>query len=146
MMASIAPPDRQHSLFEALPASEPRRRRARSRPAPPFEADAAAPAPVPSFAEPPSAPFPAPLPPLSPPLSPPLPLRIDAASLTRPDLCDLVRDLAEPSLGFLLVEAAREVKRRLAPDDPEDQETPPEPSPQLLRAIRSTVSELAEGE
>lgn len=136
MMASIAPPDRQHSLFEALPATEPRRR-ARPRPAPPPEDCAAAPAPVPSFAEAPPNPFRQP---------PPLAVRIDAASLTRPDLCDLVRDLAEPSLGFLLVEAAREVKRRLAPDDPEDSEMPPEPNPQLLRAIRSTVTELAEGE
>ncbi len=143
MMASPAPPERQPCLFEALPATEPRRRRPRARPTPfPEEETVATAMPVPSFAEAPPPPFwPSP---------PPIPVavRVDAASLTRPDLCDLVRDLTEPSLGFLLVEAAREVKRRLVPDDPEESglEAPPEPSPQLLRAIRSVVSELAEGE
>ena len=144
MMASIAPPDRQHSLFDALPATEPRRRRPRARPPAAAEGAPPTPTPVPSFAESPPVPF-WPAPPMA---AQPVAVRIDAAALSRPDLCDLVRDLAEPSLGFLLVEAAREVKRRLVPEDPEESEadSPPEPSPQLLRAIRSVVTELAEGE
>ncbi len=136
MMASIAPPERQPSLFESLPATEPRRRRARSRPQPLEETVVTT---EPERAESPQTPF-------QTPPAPPVAMRLDAAALTRPDLCDLVRDLAEPSLGFLLVEAAREVKRRLVSDEPEESDSPPEPNPQLLRAIRSTVTELAEGE
>ena len=136
MMAVTAPPDRQPCLFEALPATEPRRRRRRARPAAAAGEETPAAAAVPTFAEPPPPPY----------RPPPVAVKVDAASLSRPDLSDLVRDLAEPSLGFLLLEAAREAKRRLVPDDPEESELTPEPSPQLLRAIRSVVAELAEEE
>ncbi|MEI6557003.1 MAG: hypothetical protein WCO00_01240 [Rhodospirillaceae bacterium] len=139
MMAAAAPPDRQACLFDALPATEPRRRR-RGRAQPPPEPEAA------TAGSPESAPTPLPPPPAIP-ARPAMPImvRIDAAALSRPDLCDLVRDLGEPSLGFLLIEAAREAKRRLVPDDPEFDE-PAEPNPHLLRAIRAAVEELAESE
>ncbi len=125
-----APPERQHSLFESLPTTEPRRRRVRSQPQP---VDPVLP-PCPSEAVPES----------FRPVAPVI-MRLDAAALTRPDLSDLVRDLSEPNLGFLLVEAAREVKRRLIPDDREEYQDSA-PNPQLLRAVRSVIAELAENE
>ena len=140
MTGSSSPLERQPGLFESLPTTEPRRRRVRPRSplANPETAPEAAPAaePVPSFAEPPQAPF-RPLAPMA--------ARVDVAALSRPDISDLVHELSEASLSFLLVEAAREAKRRLVLDDPEA-ETAAEPSPQLLRAIRTVVAELAEEE
>ena len=133
MMGLPVSPEPQPCLFGGLPSTEPRRRRSRAaaatEPTGPVTAEPVAPAPLPL--------------PLRP---PPVTLRIDAAALTRPELCDLVRDLGEANLGVLLVEAAREARRRLMPDDADESGVTPEPSPLLLRAVRSAVSELAEGE
>ena len=138
MTGSSIPLERQPGLFESLPTTEPRRRRARSRS--PLATPEVAPEaePVPSFAEPPQAPFRP---------QAPMAARVDVTALSRPDLSDLVHDLSEASLSFLLVEAAREVKRRLVTEDTETEtETAAAPSLQLLRAIRTVVAELAEEE
>ena len=133
MMVLPASPEPQPCLFGGLPSTEPRRRRPRAVVA----TEPSGPAAVAS-----ALPCPPPLPLRPPPVS----LRIDAAALGRPELCDLVRDLGEANLGVLLVEAAREARRRLQPDDADESGVPTEPSPQLLRAVRCAVSELAEGE
>ena len=102
MMGLPVSPEPQPCLFGGLPSTEPRRRRSRAaaatEPTGPVTAEPVAPAPLPL--------------PLRP---PPVTLRIDAAALTRPELCDLVRDLGEANLGVLLVEAAREALEVVQP-------------------------------
>jgi hypothetical protein len=82
------------------------------------------------------------------------PQRLDPATLSHPELSDLVAALNESSLGFLLVEVTQEVKRRLAPDpsepdscEDEDALSPQRrPHPQLIRALRTVLMELTEND
>ena len=146
-MSPPTPPldsDRQACLFDTLPETEPRRRRGR-RPA-------KTPTPEPIF--PPT--------PIAPPIETPAPphreatepQHLDPATLSHPELSDLVAALSESSLGFLLVEVTQEVKRRLTPnprepDTGEDEDAPPpqrRPHPQLVRALRTAMMELTEND
>ena len=78
---------------------------------------------------------------------PPLPARdaLDPAALTNAELRALAQALPDHKLAHLLSEAARELKRRVAPDSwEEDVESGPfEPNPVLLRAARQAVGELS---
>lgn len=130
----------QPLLFDSLPETEPRRRPARraraTTVAEPIEVDAV------------REPVPRPLPPpmLAPPPAPviaPAPAVLDPAALTAPELRALVQGLTDQRLAWLVVEAAREVKRRLVPDDPDDSGEAAEPNPVLLRAARQTAGELS---
>lgn len=71
----------------------------------------------------------------------------DPAALTNPELRALVQALPDQRLAHLLVEAARELKHRVAPDrweeDEEDGDGPAEPNPALLRTARQVVGELS---
>ena len=94
-------------------------------------------------------------PPAPPPLTlslvppPPVPMApradFDPAALTNAELRALVQALPDQKLAHLLIEAARELKRRAAPgawaEDGED--GPAEPNPLLLRAARQAVGELS---
>lgn len=84
--------------------------------------------------------------PLAPPAPPPPPA-FDPAALSNPELRALVQALPDQRLAHLLIEAARELKRRAAPDrgdtDGEDGDGPMEPNPALLRAARQAVGELS---
>ncbi|WP_245593505.1 hypothetical protein [Azospirillum halopraeferens] len=133
---------RQPLLFDCLPEAEPRSGRRRTRRA----GTAAAAVAVDAVRE--AAPAaPGPLAMMRPPPVPsPVPARepFDPAALTNPELRALVQALPEARLAHLLVEAAREVKRRVVPDIPdEDAEIPFEPDPALLRAARQAVGELS---
>ncbi len=150
-MTTSAPlPDRQPSLFEALPETEPRRRRGR-RPAKP-PADSTDPVVAPTIAAVAPVPVAAPFPVVAAPSAMTCrglaeePRRSDPTALTNPELSDLVAALTESSLGFLLVEVVHEVKRRLvSPEPSEDEEAAPaihQPNPQLLRALRTAMMEL----
>lgn len=123
-MTPAAVADRQPSLFESLPTTPSRRR---SRPAAVVAAEDAPPPPPRIVIQ-------------------VAPARVDVAALSNPDLDELVRALSEPSLAFLLIEAAREVKRRLSPDEEasEDEEGADSraPHPALPRAVRAVLSEL----
>ena len=85
--------------------------------------------------------------PLAPPAPPPPPPAFDPAALSNPELRALVQALPDQRLAHLLIEAARELKRRAAPDrsdaDGEDGDVPMEPNPALLRAARQAVGELS---
>jgi hypothetical protein len=72
----------------------------------------------------------------------------DPAALSNPELRALVQALPDQKLSHLLIEAARELKRRALPDrDPADSDDPDatvvEPNPVLLRAARQVVGELS---
>ncbi|PWC85371.1 hypothetical protein TSH100_15720 [Azospirillum sp. TSH100] len=85
--------------------------------------------------------------PLAPPAPLPPPPAFDPAALSNPELRALVQALPDQRLAHLLIEAARELKRRAAPDpgdaDGEDGDVPMEPNPALLRAARQAVGELS---
>lgn len=81
------------------------------------------------------------------PLAPPTPAGaqpFDPAALTNPELRALVQALPDARLAHLLLEAARELKRRVAPDDWDEADSGPfEPNPALLRAARQAAGELS---
>lgn len=143
--------ENQHSLFESLPIDEVpphRRRRAARRVAAP--ADGQAPravataqpvAAVPVAAEPAQAQAQAPAH-----QGPAVATTVDAASLTNPELADLIAALSDVRLSFLLVEATRALKRRIQPQPWDDEGEPGEPNPSLLRAAQAIVAELTEEE
>lgn len=85
--------------------------------------------------------------PLAPPAPPPPPPAFDPAALSNPELRALVQALPDQRLAHLLIETARELKRRAAPDrtdaDGDDADGPQEPNPALLRAARQAVGELS---
>jgi hypothetical protein len=83
--------------------------------------------------------------PLAPPAPPPPPPAFDPAALSNPELRALVQALPDQRLAHLLIEAARELKRRAVPGDAdgEDGDIPMEPNPSLLRAARQAVGELS---
>ncbi|MBY6260622.1 hypothetical protein EI613_01615 [Azospirillum sp. 412522] len=85
--------------------------------------------------------------PLAPPAPPPPPPAFDPAALSNPELRALVQALPDQRLAHLLIETARELKRRAAPDrsdtEGEDGDSAPEPNPALLRAARQAVGELS---
>lgn len=80
-------------------------------------------------------------------LAPPAPAvaqPFDPAALTNPELRALVQALPDARLAHLLLEAARELKRRVAPDDWDEAESGPhDPNPALLRAARQAAGELS---
>lgn len=76
----------------------------------------------------------------------------DPATLTNPELAELLHGLPDLRLSYLLVEAVRELKRRVSPPAWEDgdgdahgAESPP-PNPSLLRAAQLVVAELTDAE
>jgi hypothetical protein len=79
---------------------------------------------------------------------PPAPAPFNPAALTNPELKALVLALPDHRLGVLVVEAARELKRRLTRgggdewDDDGENGRPAEPDPALLRAARQAAGEL----
>lgn len=84
--------------------------------------------------------------PLAPPAPPAPPPPFDPAALSNPELRALVQAIPDQRLAYLLVEAARELKRRALPDRGDEDaagETPTEPNPLLLRAARQAVGELS---
>lgn len=85
--------------------------------------------------------------PLAPPAPPPPPPAFDPAALSNPELRALVQALPDQRLAHLLIEAARELKRRATPDrsdpDGDDGDMPQEPNQALLRAARQAVGELS---
>ncbi len=140
----------QPSLFESLPETERARKPARRSRA----TTVAAPVAVDVVREdvPPPAPT---VPPLTLALVPPPPVPMapradfDPAALTNAELRALVLALPDQKLAHLLIEAARELKRRAAPGawdedgDGDGEEGPAEPNPLLLRAARQAVGELS---
>jgi len=64
----------------------------------------------------------------------------DPATLTNAELRALARTLSDDRLSQLLMEAAREARRRLSPDDPDAIENHPDPA--LVRAARVAAGEL----
>jgi len=135
----------QPLLFDSLPETEGRSARRRPRRARTVGTVAATVArdvvqePVPA---PPPAIFAAPPPP---PPRPPEPAVFDPAALSNAEISALVRALPDLRLSHLLVEAARELKRRVEPPawDDEEDAGPREPNPSLLRAARLVVGEFA---
>ncbi|MGQ9370842.1 hypothetical protein [Azospirillum sp. ST 5-10] len=150
----------QPLLFDSLPEAEPppgRRQRA-GRPRRSANAAAAvavdavrepAPRPVgPLAAAPPrpaaAAPSPQTVMALPPAAAAATPAVFDPASLTNPELRALVQALPDARLAHLLVEAARELKRRVVPDGWDEAEDGPfEPDRALLRAAAQAVGELS---
>lgn len=83
---------------------------------------------------------------LAPPAPPPPPPPFDPAALSNPELRALVQAVPDQRLSYLLIEAARELKRRALPDSSDDDESgeaKTEPNPLLLRAARQVVGELS---
>lgn len=135
----------QHLLFDHLPETEPRRPRRPRGPRAQRSAAAAAVS-VDAVREPvPQPPGPLALPqPVRPTASMPPSAAFDPAALTNPELRALVQALPDARLAHLLVEAARELKRRVAPDQWDEAEDGPfEPDRALLRAATQAVGELS---
>lgn len=135
----------QPLLFDSLPETAPARRPARrsraTTVAEPIAVDSVrepAPRPMPPLA---AAPAPAPAAPAAAPI--PAPAAFDPAALTNPELRALVQGLTDQRLAYLVTEAAREVKRRLVPEEPDESAEAAEPNPVLLRAARQAVGELS---
>jgi len=131
----------QPLLFDSLPETEGRSARRRPRRA---RAAVAATVSVDVVQEPVPAPPPAIF--AAPPPPPrPAPAAFDPAALSNPEISALVRALPDLRLSHLLVEAARELKRRVEPPawDDEEDAGPREPNPSLLRAARLVVGEFA---
>ena len=131
----------QPLLFDSLPETEKARKPRRSRAttiAEPVAVDV-----VREAVPPPPAAIPMVLVPPAPEVAPVT--QFDPAALTNPELRTLVQALPDLRLSHLLIEAARELKRRVAPDSwEEDAESGPfEPNPALLRAARQAVGELS---
>ncbi|WP_376956947.1 hypothetical protein ABNQ39_08875 [Azospirillum sp. A26] len=144
----------QRLLFDDLPESEPVRKPRRAR----ASATGAAPSTMAAQVAVDMVREAAPLPraamaatvatlPLAPPAPPPPPPAFDPAALSNAELRALVQALPDQRLAHLLIEAARELKRRAVPDsgdtDGEDGEGAAEPNPALLRAARQAVGELS---
>ncbi|MBP2231301.1 hypothetical protein J2847_004613 [Azospirillum agricola] len=83
--------------------------------------------------------------PLGPPAPPAPPPPFDPGALSNPELRAVVQAIPDARLSYLLIEAARELKRRALPDRADDDESgeTAEPNPMLLRAARQVVGELA---
>ncbi|WP_207457177.1 hypothetical protein [Azospirillum sp. SYSU D00513] len=81
--------------------------------------------------------------PLAPPAPPPPPPAFEPAALTNAELRALVQALPDQRLAHLLLEAARELKRRVAPDHWDEEAGPFEPDQTLLRAARQAAGELS---
>lgn len=83
-------------------------------------------------------------------LVPPVPLpppAFEPEALTNPELRALVQAIPDQRLAFLLVEAARELRRRVAPDRDDEADADSggaeSTNPALLRAARQAVGELS---
>lgn len=134
----------QGLLFDSLPECAPARRRARRARAADGVADGSgdgAPAAIPQSER--AAPRQFPAAPSIPPASTPpaTAAAYDPAALTNPELRTLVQALPDLRLAYLIVEAARELRRRVAPDQEDDESF--EPNPSLLRAARLVAGELS---
>ena len=135
----------QPLLFDSLPETEAksgRRKPRRARAAPePVAVDSVS-EPVPPATPPPLLAVPQPV--AAPvPQPPSAPAALDPAALTNPELRALLRALPDLRLGYLLTEAARELKNRVQPGDMDEDGAPIEPNPSLLRAARQAVAELS---
>lgn len=134
----------QPLLFDSLPETERARKPARRSRA----GTVAAPMAVDVVRE--DVPPPAP-PPMTLALVPPPPVPMaprpdfDPAALTNAELRALAQALPDQKLAHLLIETARELKRRAAPGawEEEGEDGPSEPNPLLLRAARQAVGELS---
>ncbi|MBP2313510.1 hypothetical protein [Azospirillum soli] len=131
----------QPLLFDSLPETERVRKPRRSRAT--TMAEQVAVDVVREAVPPPPAPIPMTLVPPAPEVAPVT--QFDPAALTIPELRALVQALPDLRLSQLLIEAARELKRRVAPEGwEEDAESGPfEPNPALLRSARQVVGELS---
>ncbi|CAK0776129.1 conserved hypothetical protein [uncultured Gammaproteobacteria bacterium] len=161
-MSTATDEEIQPCLFDSLPETEPRRRRTRRKagPAKLVAAESVTPNPADGstddtttrdgrrgFSDGGATP-PPPTPP--PPTPAPLTLAALAAGLTNPDLAEMVRSLSDGHLGFLITEAARELRRRTAQPDWDERAEGEQgeagnaaPNPALVRAAQRVVSELA---
>ena len=76
---------------------------------------------------------------------PPSPAEFEPAALSHAELRALLEALPDSKLAFLLLEAARDVKRRVvAPGDIDmESDAPPDPNPALLRAAAAAAAELS---
>lgn len=139
----------QRLLFDDLPETEPTRKPRRSRAgtiAAPVTVDMvreAAPQPRTAAAGMAALPL---APPAPPPPAPPPPA-FEPAALSNAELRALIQALPDQRLAHLLIEAARELKRRAMPDRGEDEsdsdDSPQGPNPVLLRAVQQVVGELS---
>ncbi|MFC5354749.1 hypothetical protein [Azospirillum himalayense] len=140
----------QPLLFDSLPETERARKPARRSRA----STVAAPVAVDVLRE--DVPSPSAPPPMTLALVPPPPVPMapradfDPAALTNAELRALAQALPDQKLAHLLIEAARELKRRAAPgvgsgawEEDEGEDGPSEPNPLLLRAARQAVGELS---
>ncbi|AWJ88802.1 hypothetical protein Sp245p_02895 [Azospirillum baldaniorum] len=140
----------QPLLFDSLPETERARKPARRSRA----STVAAPVAVDVLRE--DVPSPSVPPPMTLALVPPPPVPMapradfDPAALTNAELRALAQALPDHKLAHLLIEAARELKRRAAPgaasgawEEDEGEDGPSEPNPLLLRAARQAVGELS---
>ncbi|CAO3449057.1 hypothetical protein [Azospirillum argentinense] len=141
----------QPLLFDSLPETERARKPARRSRA----TTVAAPVAVDVVREDVPSPSSAP-PPMTLALVPPPPVPMapradfDPAALTNAELRALAQALPDHKLAHLLIEAARELKRRATPEaasgaweEDEGEGGPSEPNPLLLRAARQAVGELS---
>ncbi|WP_035675917.1 hypothetical protein [Azospirillum brasilense] len=140
----------QPLLFDSLPETERARKPVRRSRA----STVAAPVAVDVLRE--DVPSPSAPPPMTLALVPPPPVPMaprgdfDPAALTNAELRALAQALPDQKLAHLLIEAARELKRRAAPgaapgawEEEEGEDGPSEPNPLLLRAARQAVGELS---
>jgi hypothetical protein len=84
------------------------------------------------------------LPPPHPVFPKPEPAEFAPAALSHAELRALLEALPDSKLAFVLLEAARDIKRRVMPAEADfDGDTPPEPNPALLRAAAAAAAELS---
>lgn len=132
--AEPSPSRLQPSLFADLPETARRRAPRRPRSAPALAESGESGASEAPFA-PPAVQFAPPPPP-------------DPAEMSQAELRALAAALPDAKLAFLLMESARETRRRIAPpaadlDFDHDGAPPPEPNPALLRAAAAASGELS---
>jgi hypothetical protein len=74
----------------------------------------------------------------------PEPAAFAPAALSHAELRALLEALPDSKLAFVLLEAARDIKRRVMPAEADfDGDTPPEPNLALLRAAAAAAAELS---
>lgn len=80
----------------------------------------------------------------APPVFVPSPV-FEPAAMSNGELRALLADLSDARLAFVVAEAAKELKRRVAAPvfDPDEENPPQDPNPVLLRAAGAAVSELS---
>lgn len=72
------------------------------------------------------------------------PAAFSPAALSHAELRALLEALPDSKLAFVLLEAARDIKRRVMPTQADfDGDLPPDPNPALLRAAAAAAAELS---